>query len=54
MGQFSVHLMTKGAILSPVHVNAKKSEVPVPLQLRGELCIPLKAILIVEKPLQLL
>jgi hypothetical protein len=46
--------MVWGAIRLPVYVNAEKNEVAVYFYIHGELCIPVQAIQMVKKPLQLL
>lgn len=54
MGRFSVDLVAEGAIQTPVDPFPKKREVSVPLHFHGELNIPVKTILVVKKPPQLL
>jgi hypothetical protein len=54
MGTFLVDLMAQRAIWSPVDVNAKKSGVAISLHFHGEVDIPVKAIEMVKKTLQLL
>jgi hypothetical protein len=54
VGRFLEDLMVQGAIRSPVYVNAKKTEVADYLYIHGKWCIPVQAIQVVKKLLQLL
>lgn len=54
MSRFSVDLMAQRAIQSPVDVSLKKSGVANSLCFHGEVDIPVKAIQMVKKTLQLL
>jgi len=54
VSRFSVDLMAQGAIQSPIYVNVKKGWVAVSLCLDGELHVPVKAIQMVKKSLQLI
>lgn len=54
MGRFSVDIMAQRAIQSPVDVSLKKSWVANSLHFHGEVDIPVKAIQMVKKTLQLL
>ena len=54
MGRISVDLMAQGAFQSPVYVIVEKGQVAFSLYLHGELYIPVKAIHVVKKPLQVL
>lgn len=49
MGMFSVDFMSQGDIRSPADVNVRKTELANPLQLHGELYIPVKATQMVKK-----
>jgi len=46
---FSVDFMSQGDIRSPADVNVRKTELANPLQLHGELYIPVKATQMVKK-----
>ena len=54
MGRISIDFTAQGALQSPVYVNVEKEQVVLSLYLRGELYIPVKAIQMVKKPLQVL
>jgi len=54
LGRFTVDLMAQRAIQSPVDVSLKKSGVASSLCFHGEVDIPVKAIQMVKKTLQLL
>jgi len=54
VGRILVELVAQGALHFPVYVDVEKGQVAVCLYLHGELYIPVKAIQIVKKPVQLL
>jgi hypothetical protein len=54
LGRFSVGVIAQRAIQSPVDVSFKKSGVANSLHFHGEVDIPVKAIQMVKKTLQLL
>jgi hypothetical protein len=54
LGRFLVDLVAQRAIQSPVDVSLKKSGVASSLRFHGEMDIPVKAIQMVKKTLQLL
>jgi len=54
LGRFSVDVIAQRAIQSPVDVSLKKSGVANSLRFHGEVDIPVKAIQMVKKTLQLL